>query len=119
LANPYNYSIPELKQKALEIRRNIITMLVPAKSGHTGGPLSFADVGTALFFHELTYDPRHPKWEGRGKGAASAAKCGVRNLECGIKTEKARMPRAVFRIPHSLFRISPHLTSVIYYVFYT
>ncbi len=65
MANPYNLSIPELKEKALEIRRDIITMLVPAKSGHTGGPLSFADVGTALFFHELTFDPRRPKWDGR------------------------------------------------------
>ena len=54
-----------LRQKALEIRRDIITLLVQAQSGHTGGPLSVADFGTALFFHELSLDPRDPAWAQR------------------------------------------------------
>jgi len=54
-----------LREKALEIRRDIITMLVQAQSGHTGGPLSVADFGTALFFHELNLAPHDPAWPER------------------------------------------------------
>lgn len=54
-----------LREKALEIRRDILTLLVQAQSGHTGGPLSVTDFGTALFFHELNLDPRDPHWPER------------------------------------------------------
>ena len=63
--NPYRFGIDQLKSKARDIRRDIITMLVEAKSGHTGGPMGFADVATALFFNELVYDPKNPKWPWR------------------------------------------------------
>ena len=57
---------PELlRAKALQVRRDIITMLAKSQSGHSGGPLSSADFGTALFFHELTIDPKNPQWTGR------------------------------------------------------
>ena len=54
-----------LREKALEIRRDLITLLIQAQSGHTGGSLSTADFGTALFFHELNLDPRDPAWPDR------------------------------------------------------
>ena len=54
-----------LAEKALHIRRDIITLLSKAQSGHSGGPLSCADFGTALFFHELNLDPKHPQWPER------------------------------------------------------
>jgi transketolase len=54
-----------LKSKALEIRRDIITLLAKSQSGHSGGPLSCADFGTALFFHELNIDPKQPAWVDR------------------------------------------------------
>jgi len=54
-----------LAEKALEVRRDIVTLLVDAQSGHTGGPLGIADFGTVLFFHEMSLDPANPKWEGR------------------------------------------------------
>jgi transketolase len=54
-----------LREKALEIRRDLITLLIQAQSGHTGGSLSVADFGTALFFHELNLDPRDPAWPDR------------------------------------------------------
>lgn len=63
--NPYRLSIPELQAKALDIRRDIITMLVEAQSGHTGGPMDFADIAAAMYFHELVYDPKQPKWPDR------------------------------------------------------
>lgn len=39
------------------VRRDIITLLARAQSGHSGGPLSSADLGTVLFFHEMNVDP--------------------------------------------------------------
>ncbi|MEW5702844.1 MAG: transketolase [Candidatus Zixiibacteriota bacterium] len=63
--NPHRLEPDALTRKALEIRRDIITMLVEAKSGHTGGPMGFADVATTLFFHEFVYDPARPKWPDR------------------------------------------------------
>jgi transketolase len=57
--------VEDLRAKALEVRRDIVTLLVDAGSGHTGGPLGIADFGTVLFFHELALDPRDPRWPGR------------------------------------------------------
>ncbi len=59
------WPVEKLRQKALEIRRDILTLLVQSQSGHTGGPLSSADFGTAMFFHEMCLDPADPTWEGR------------------------------------------------------
>lgn len=55
----------KLQAKALDVRRDILTLLMDSGSGHTGGPLSIADFGTVLFFHEMSLDPKNPKWEGR------------------------------------------------------
>jgi transketolase len=58
-------SVAELKAKALEVRRDIITLLAKSQSGHTGGPLSVTDFGTALFFHEMELEPSDPKYAQR------------------------------------------------------
>jgi len=58
-------SVAELRALSLSVRRDIVTMLVDAGSGHSGGPLSCADFGTALFFHEMALDPANPAWPGR------------------------------------------------------
>ena len=59
------WPVERLRRKALEVRRDILTMLVQSQTGHTGGPLSSADFGTALFFHELNLDPGDPHWPDR------------------------------------------------------
>jgi transketolase len=63
--NPFNYSAEQLRAVALDVRRDIITMLVEAKSGHTGGPLSCADFATALSFRFLNHKPSEPHWPDR------------------------------------------------------
>ncbi len=50
-------NLDELRERALFVRRDIITLLARSQSGHSGGPLSSTDFGTALFFHELSVDP--------------------------------------------------------------
>ncbi len=59
------WPVERLRRKALDVRRDILTMLVQSQSGHTGGPLSIADFGTALFFNELSVDPADPAWPRR------------------------------------------------------
>ena len=51
-----------LEDKAGDIRRSIIEMLVEAKSGHTAGALGMADIFTALYFGILKHDPKKPDW---------------------------------------------------------
>ena len=59
------WSVPELRAMSLRLRRDILTLLIDAGSGHSGGPLSCADFGAVLFFHELNLDPKNPAWPER------------------------------------------------------
>jgi len=56
-----------LKNKAREIRIEIIKMIYKAQSGHPGGSLSAADVVTALYFDILNININRPQWEGRDR----------------------------------------------------
>ena len=56
-----------LKRKAEEIRHDIVSMIAEAGSGHPGGSLSAADIGSVLFFNEMNYDPQNPNWQDRDK----------------------------------------------------
>lgn len=60
-------STEELKNKAKEIRRDIIQMIYDANSGHPGGSLSIADMIAALYFNVLNHDPADPNWEDRDR----------------------------------------------------
>ncbi|SFG33166.1 transketolase [Lachnospiraceae bacterium C7] len=57
----------ELQKIAVEVRKNIITGVHAAKSGHPGGSLSAADVFTYLYFEEMNVDPKNPKKEDRDR----------------------------------------------------
>jgi len=59
------FSIEALELKANDIRRDIITMLETAGSGHPGGSLGQADIFTALYFNILRHDPKNPGWDDR------------------------------------------------------
>jgi len=59
------YTTEELELKAVEIRKDIITMLEAAGSGHSAGPLGLTDIFTALYFSVLKHDPKNPDWEKR------------------------------------------------------
>ena len=57
----------ELEKMANEIRKDIVTAVHSAKSGHPGGSLSSADIFTYLYFEEMNVDPANPKWEDRDR----------------------------------------------------
>ncbi len=56
-----------LEEKANEIRKSIIEMLLEAGSGHTAGPLGMADIFALFYFHVLKHDPKNPSWEERDR----------------------------------------------------
>lgn len=59
--------IKEIQIKANDIRKDIITMLANAGSGHTAGALGMADIFALLYFHILKHKPSNPRWTGRDR----------------------------------------------------
>ena len=59
--------LKQLELRAMQIRQSIIETLVEAGSGHSAGPLGMADIFTALYFHVLKHDPKHPEWPDRDR----------------------------------------------------
>lgn len=58
-------TITQLEQKANDIRKDIITMLEAAGSGHSAGPLGLSDIFAALYFNIMNIRPQEPEWEAR------------------------------------------------------
>lgn len=56
-----------LKEQAKEIRKDIVTMIGQAKSGHPGGSLSATEIVTYLYFAEMNVNPADPKWADRDR----------------------------------------------------
>jgi transketolase len=59
--------IKELKKKAVEIRKDILTMLEKAGSGHTGGSLSEVEILLSLYYYKMRVDPVKPDWDMRDR----------------------------------------------------
>lgn len=60
-------SIKQLEETAKEIRKDVVSMVYGAQSGHIGGALSSAEIITALFFDVMKHNPRKPDWKERGR----------------------------------------------------
>ena len=65
--NGKSLSIEEMEGIAKKIRRDIITMIGTAGSGHPGGSLSAVEILTALYFKVLKHDPANPHWQDRDR----------------------------------------------------
>jgi transketolase len=59
--------IDVLKEIARHVRIDLLKALHNAKSGHTGGSLSSVEILVALYFYELRYDPKNPRWPERDR----------------------------------------------------
>ena len=57
----------ELKKRANDVRKGIVTAVHSAKAGHPGGSLSAADLYTFLYFEEMNIDPKKPDMEERDR----------------------------------------------------
>lgn len=74
--------VTELSIIANRVRKNALTAVYNAASGHPGGSLSIADVMTLLYFEVINVDPKNPKMENRdrfvlSKGHTAPALYGV------------------------------------------
>ncbi|MFA5104426.1 MAG: transketolase [Candidatus Margulisiibacteriota bacterium] len=59
--------LTEIKEKARQVRLDIIEMLGGCGSGHPGGSLSVADILASLYFYKMKVDPKQPAWEDRDR----------------------------------------------------
>jgi transketolase len=50
----------EINQKANEIRKSVVSMIVKAKGGHVGCSLSEVDILAVLFYYILNFSPENP-----------------------------------------------------------
>ena len=53
--------IAQLKRRATNLRRHMLTMASGRGQGYLGQGLGVADLLAALYFHEMKYDPKNPK----------------------------------------------------------
>ena len=60
-------SIEEMQEIAKRVRRDIVTMITAAKSGHPGGSLSAVELVVELYFNTMRIDPANPKWPDRDR----------------------------------------------------
>lgn len=58
-------TITQLEKKAAEVRKDILSMLEAAGSGHSAGPLDLTDIVTALYFTIMNVKPDDPEWADR------------------------------------------------------
>ena len=56
-----------LRRVALQVRRDVVSMLAEAGSGHPGGSLSCADIVATLYVHYMRHDPARPDWPDRDR----------------------------------------------------
>jgi transketolase len=59
--------IDKLKEIALDVRKNVLTMTTAAGSGHPGGSMSATDILVVLYFHIMRHDPGKPEWPRRDR----------------------------------------------------
>jgi len=59
--------IDVLKQKANELRGDVLRMVTEANSGHPGGALGMADLLTVLYHRFLRHDTKRPDWPERDR----------------------------------------------------
>ena len=65
----------ELDILAYKIRREALTGVYNAKSGHPGGSLSIAEIMSVLYFDEMRVDPKNPKNPDRDRFVLSKGHC--------------------------------------------
>ena len=51
----------ELSSVCKQVRRDIITMIANAGSGHPGGSLSMVELMTSVFYNHMRINPKNPK----------------------------------------------------------
>jgi transketolase len=72
-------TLPEVREMARTIRKDVLVQVYKANSGHPGGPLSAADYLSVLWFRHLRIDPKNPSWRERDRFVLSNGHCSALN----------------------------------------
>ena len=98
------------KFTANEVRKNIVTGLHSAKSGHPGGSLSAADMVTFLYYEEMNVDAKNPKNPNRDRFVLSKGHAAP--VLYGVLAEKGFIPKediVTLRKPDSYLQGHPDM----------
>lgn len=57
----------DLQSICRQVRRDIVSSITAAKSGHPGGSLSAVEILVALYFEKMNIDPQQPRMDGRDR----------------------------------------------------
>ncbi len=94
-----------LAERALEIRKDIVTMIGVGKAGHLGGSCSLADITAVLYFHKMKHDPKNPKMRDRDRFILSKGHAAIVQyaalMECGYFDKESSI--------HTLKKLGSHL----------
>ena len=71
------FDIIAFQEKARHYRKDILTMVCEAGSGHIGGSFSGVEILISLYHYKMRHNPQNPSWSQRdrfimSKGHASA-----------------------------------------------
>jgi len=66
MATPSAEVLEQLRERAHHVRVDVVRMIGHC-SGHAGGALSAVETVTALYFHQMNYDPADPSWPERDR----------------------------------------------------
>ena len=83
--------IKKLQVMAYQIRKDAITAVYSAQSGHPGGSLSIAEVLSVLYFHEMNIDPAAPQDPDRDRFVLSKGHCSPALY--GVLAERGYFPK--------------------------
>jgi len=84
-------TIRQLENKANDVRKNIVTMLEHAGSGHSAGPLGLADLVTTLYFDIMHVDPQNVDDPNRDLFFLSNGHCVP--VQYGVMAERGYFPK--------------------------
>lgn len=59
--------LQKLKNKAVDVRRHIVTMSGRANASHSGSALSAVEIIVGLYFKIMNIDPKRPTWDARDR----------------------------------------------------
>ncbi len=60
-------NVAQLENTCIDLKKNVVSMIYKAQSGHPGGSLSVAEFVTACYFREMNVDPKNPRWADRDR----------------------------------------------------
>ncbi len=69
--------LQELRRTAIQLRRHVVESVHHAGAGHLGGPMSAAEILTALYFEVMDIDPATPSDPDRDRFILSKGHCSI------------------------------------------